>query len=94
VVQLLAEKPAKIFNLRGYGSLAQGKKANLTVVDFKRKFTINASKFHSKAKFSPFDGWEVQGYPMKTFVNGLLVMDEQDIVTKAGSGEIIRGDHA
>ncbi len=94
VVQLLAEKPAKIFNLRGYGSLAQGKKADLTVVDFKRKFTINASKFHSKAKFSPFDGWEVQGCPMKTFVNGLLVMDEQDIVTKAGSGEIIRGDHA
>jgi len=94
VVQLLSEKPAEIFNLRDRGDLAQGRKADLTVVDFNRKFRINASKFHSKAKYSPFDGWEVQGRPAKTFVNGLLIMDEQEIVAKAGSGEVIRGDRA
>ncbi len=94
VVQLLAEKPAELFNIRDRGALAQGRKADLTIVDFKRKFRINASEFHSKAKFSPFDGWEVQGCPMKTFVNGVLVMDEQEILAKAGSGEVIRGDHA
>ena len=92
VVQLLAEKPAEIFNLRDRGCLEQGRKADLVVVDFNRKFRIDASKFHSKAKYSPFDGWEVQGMPVKTFVNGLLVMDEQEIVAKAGSGEIIRRD--
>ena len=94
VIQLLSEKPAEIFNLRDQGSLAQGNKADLVVVDFNRKFRIDASKFHSKAKYSPFDGWEVQGKPVKTFVNGLLVMDEQEIVAKAGSGDIIRGDPA
>jgi hypothetical protein len=31
---------------------------------------------------------------VKTLVNGLLVMDEQEIVAKAGSGSIIRGDRA
>jgi len=94
VVQLLSEKPAEIFNLRDRGGLAQGNKADLVVVDFKQKFRIDASKFHSKARYSPFDGWEVQGKPTKTFVNGVLVMDEQEIVAKAGSGEVIRGDHA
>jgi dihydroorotase (multifunctional complex type) len=94
VVQLLAEKPAEIFNLRDRGCLEQGRKADLVVVDFNRKFRIDASKFHSKAKYSPFDGWEVQGRPVKTFVNGLLIMDEQEIVAKAGSGEIIRGGRA
>jgi len=94
VVQLLSEKPAEIFNLRDRGGLAQGRKADLVVVDFNLKFRINASKFHSKAKYSPFDGWEVQGRPVKTFVNGLLIMDEQEIVAKAGSGSVIRGDHA
>ncbi|KON31718.1 hypothetical protein AC478_02350 [miscellaneous Crenarchaeota group-1 archaeon SG8-32-3] len=74
--------------------MAQGRKADLTVVDFKQKFRIDASRFHSKAKYSPFDGWEVQGRPVKTFVKGLLVMDEQDIVAKAGCGEVIRGDGA
>jgi dihydroorotase (multifunctional complex type) len=94
VVQLLSEKPAEIFNLKDRGSLEQGKKADLTVIDFNRKFKIDASKFHSKAKYSPFDGWEVQGRPVKTFVNGRLIMDEQEIVAKAGSGEIIRRDRA
>jgi dihydroorotase (multifunctional complex type) len=94
VVQLLSEKPAEIFNLKDRSRLEQGKKADLVVVDFNRKFRIDASKFHSKAKYSPFDGWEVQGRPVKTFVNGLLVMDEQEIVAKAGSGDIIRRDRA
>ena len=92
MVQLLSEKPAELFGLRGHGGLAQGNKADLTVVDFKRKFRIDASKFHSKAKFSPFNGWEVQGCPVKTFVNGSLIMDKQEIVAKPGSGEVIRGD--
>jgi dihydroorotase len=94
VVQLLSEKPAEIFNLKDRGGLKHGKKADLAVIDFKRKFKIDASKFHSKAKYSPFDGWEVQGRPVKTFVNGILIMDEQEIVAKPGSGGIIRRDQA
>jgi len=90
-VQLLAEKPAEIYRLNDRGHLEQGKNADLTVVDFNRKFKIDASKFKSKAKYSPYDGWEVQGKPVKTFVNGLLVFDEEgEIVAKAGSGSIVR----
>jgi dihydroorotase len=94
VVQLLSEKPAEIFSLKDRGRLEQGKKADLVAIDFNQKFKIDASKFYSKAKYSPFDGWEVQGRPMKTFVNGVLVMDEQEIVAKAGSGAIIRREPA
>ena len=94
LVHLLSQKPADLFNLKDRGKLMQGRNADLTVIDFKRKFKISASKFYSKAKFSPFDGWKVQGCPIKTFVNGLSVMDEEEIVRKAGSGKIIRGDHA
>jgi len=90
VVQLLAEKPAEIYGLNDRGRLEQGKNADLTLVDFNRKFKIDASKFKSKAKYSPYDGWEVQGKPVKTFVNGLLVFDEEEIVAKAGSGSIVR----
>lgn len=89
-VALLAEKPAEIYGLKDRGRLEQGKNADLTVVDFNRKFKIDASKFKSKAKFSPYDGWEVQGKPVKTYVNGLLVFDEGEIVAKAGSGSIAR----
>ncbi|MEM2099492.1 MAG: dihydroorotase family protein [Candidatus Bathyarchaeia archaeon] len=90
LIRLFSEKPAEIFNLKDCGKLAQGKKADLVVVDLNRKCKIDAAKFHSKAKYSPFEGWEVQGIPVKTFVNGLLVMDEGEIVAKPGSGEILR----
>ncbi len=90
VVQLLAEKPAEIFGLNDRGHLEQGKNADLTVVDFNHKFKIDASKFKSKAKFSPYDGWEVQGKVVKTIVNGHLVFDEGEIVAKGGSGFIFR----
>jgi dihydroorotase len=90
LVRLLAEKPAEIFNLKDRGSLQQGMKADLVAIDLKKRYKIDASKFHSKAKHSPYNGWEVQGKPVKTFVNGHLVMDEQEIVAKPGSGGVIR----
>jgi len=90
VVRLMAEKPAEIFKLKGRGYLKEGNNADLTIVDLNRKYKIEASKFHSKAKYSPFDQWIVEGKPVKTFVNGQLIMDEGEIVAKAGSGEIIR----
>jgi len=92
VVQLLAEKPAEIYGLNDRGHLEQGKTADLTVVDFSRQFKIDASRFKSKAKFSPYDGWDVQGKPVKTIVKGQLVFDEGEIVAKGGSGSIVRRD--
>ncbi|MEM2936942.1 MAG: dihydroorotase family protein [Candidatus Bathyarchaeia archaeon] len=91
VVKLMAENPAKIFNLKGRGSLKEGNKADLVAVDLKKEHRINAPKFHSKAKYSPFNGMQVKGKPLKTFVNGKLVMDNDEIVAEAGSGEIIEG---
>jgi dihydroorotase len=90
VVSLLSEKPARIFKLHNLGYIEQGKNADLSIVDLKKKFKIDSSTFHSKAKYSPYDRWDVQGIPIKTIVNGLLIMDEQNIVAKMGSGSIFR----
>ena len=90
VVRLMAEKPSEIFKLKGRGRIKEGNNADLTVVDLKRKHKIDASKFHSKAKYSPFDRWSVKGKPVRTFVSGKLIMDDEEIIADAGSGEIIR----
>jgi len=90
LVLLFSENPARIFKLHNLGYIKEGKNADFTVIDFKKKFNIDASSFHSKAKYSPYDGWEVQGAPVKTFVNGSLVMDEQRLIAKMGSGTILK----
>jgi len=90
LIRLLSEKPAEIFHLRDRGSLSEGCMADIVVVDINREHKIDASRFHSKAKFSPFDGWKVKGKPVKTFVNGQLVMDEGEIVAMPGTGRILR----
>jgi dihydroorotase len=89
LVRMTSKAPAAIFNLKDRGSLDGGCFADLVVVDTKRKHEIDASKFLSKAKYSPFDGWKVKGKPIKTFVNGQLVMDEGEIVVKPGTGQIV-----
>lgn len=89
-VRLLARRPAEIFGLKRKGILKQNNDADLTVIDLKRKCRIKPSEFHSKAKYSPFEGWKVQGKPVMTFVNGRLVMDNDKIVGEGGSGRIIR----
>ncbi len=91
LLELLCEKPAEIFGLADRGHLEEGRQADLAVVDFNRKFKIDASKFKSKAKFSPFDKWDAQGKPIKTYVGGRLVYDDGEIVAKPGSGSVIRG---
>jgi dihydroorotase len=90
VVKLMAERPAGIYGLKGKGFLKAGSDADFTVIDLNRKHKIDASKFKSKAKYSPFDGWPVVGKPVKTFVGGELVFDEGRIVAKPGCGRIVR----
>lgn len=91
LVRLTAERPAELFCLVGRGLLKEGYSADLAVVNMKQRARIEESRFYSKAKFSPFDGWQVRGMPVKTFVNGSLAMDSGEVVAEAGVGRILRG---
>lgn len=90
LIRATSKRPAEIFHLGDRGSLAEGYWADLVMVDMKREYRIDPSKFYSKAKYSPFDGWRVRGKPTKTFVNGRLVMEDGEIVANPGAGQILR----
>jgi dihydroorotase len=91
IVRLMAENPARVFGLKAKGALKVGNDADLTVIDPNRQYKIDPSKFYSKAKYSPFEGRLVKGKAAKTFAAGHLVMDDGEIVVKAGTGRVLLG---
>ena len=62
--------------LQSSGNASIGKDADLTVIDLKKEGKFNIEEFKTKAEYSPFDGWEYQGLPVMTIVNGKTVMDK------------------
>ncbi|MCL0039511.1 dihydroorotase [Nitrospinaceae bacterium] len=69
VIKKLTSTPADIFNLKA-GSLSLGNEADILIFNPNLKYSIDISKFHSKSKNSPFDGWKVKGKVIHTLVKG------------------------
>jgi len=77
VVRYYSYNPARILNLKGlYGVISKGAYASLTIVDLKAEWKVKAEDFVSKAKYSPFEGWSLQGKPYLTMVRGKIVFHD------------------
>jgi dihydroorotase len=66
--------PAHILNLEG-GEIKEGGVADLTIADLNEKYTIDSTKFYSKGKNTPFNGFEVYGRVCQTIVDGKVKFD-------------------
>ena len=88
-VKLTSANPARVWRLYPQkGIIRVGSDADFTIVDLKAKSKIDPSKFYTKAQWSPFDGFEVQGLPVYTIVRGNVVMDH-GVVDKNPVGKMI-----
>ena len=45
----------------------------MALIDMSLKKKINNGELHTRVNWSPFDGMEVQGWPVRTIVNGQTV---------------------
>ena len=59
------------------GRLTVGGPADVTVIDPARRVQVDPTRFASKARNSPFAGWELRGAPVMTVVGGRVVHDER-----------------
>ena len=82
-VKLVCEKPSKIFNIKNKGYIKEGFDADLTIVDMNMKKTIQNEWIASKCGWTPFDGYEVKGFPVGTIVNGKTMVWEGKLIEKA-----------
>ncbi|WP_079211697.1 dihydroorotase [Brucella pituitosa] len=79
-VDLSSHGPNRIFDMARKGRIAVGYDADLTIVDMKRRETITHEQAGSKAGWTPYHGKTVTGWPVGTFVRGIKVMWEAEIV--------------
>lgn len=71
--ELLSVNPARLLGLHAKGRVAPGADADLTILDLEREATVDRSRFESKGKNTPFDGWRLKGAAVMTIVQGRVV---------------------
>lgn len=55
------------------GAVEHPESVNLVILDTDRSWTVESERFHSKARNTPFGGWQVTGMPLATVIASKLV---------------------
>ncbi len=84
VIHLTSENPSRMFGIRNKGRIKAGYDADLVVVDMDLEKKVDNEKLFTKCGWSPFAGWKLKGWPVKTFVRGRLVYDNGKIIKTKG----------
>lgn len=77
VIKLLSSQPSQIGGFKGRGTLRAGSEADIAVFDPAEKIKVDASRFKSRSRNTPFDGWALKGKMKLTVVGGKIVYDER-----------------
>mgnify|MGYP006137141075 CR=1 FL=1 len=83
LIKLLCENPCKIFGIKNKGFIKEGYDADFTIVDMNKEQVIKNEMIASKCGWTPFNNYKVKGFPVGTVVNGVLVMSDGKILSKA-----------
>ncbi|MEJ0070599.1 MAG: dihydroorotase family protein [Pseudomonadota bacterium] len=91
IAELLTTGPANIFDLAPRkGRIAVGSDADLTLVDLNRERVVKPAELGSYADYSLYENWTLKGWPVRTIVRGVTVMDEGKLVGAPGYGKYLR----
>ncbi len=70
-IRKLSVNPAAILKI-DKGALAAGSDADITIIDPGAAWTVDSSRFKSKSRNTPFNGWKLKGRAALTIVGGRL----------------------
>lgn len=93
LVKVMSENVARIFGLYPRkGRIRVGADADFVVVDLKKKKKLSADEFYTKARkiARVFDGAVVKGLPVATYVKGVEVMSDGNVLGKPGTGKFVK----
>ncbi|WP_029619548.1 dihydropyrimidinase [Pseudorhizobium marinum] len=89
-VELSSTNHAKMYGLYPRkGSIGIGFDADIALWDPNRKETIRQDILHHGSDYTPWEGFEVTGWPVMTIARGTVVMDDGEIVGAKGYGQVL-----
>lgn len=86
LVRLMCSNPAKIFGLTGKGTLAPGTDADFVLFDPDKPQVIESEDNASAADYSIYDGREVVGSVVATYLRGECLVANGELVGESGYG--------
>jgi dihydropyrimidinase len=88
LVKATSRNPARIFGLYPKkGTIMVGSDADLVLVDPSREEKITADLMFSKCGWTLYEGLKMKGVPEKTFVRGVEVFADNEVLGEPGHGE-------
>ena len=89
-VELTSTNPAKMYGLHPQkGSIKIGADADLTIWDPNKINTIKQSDLHHGSDYTPFEGIEIKGWPIQTWLRGQKIYDKNKFLKKNNLGQYI-----
>lgn len=87
VVETVASEPARIFGFDDKGAIAEGKDADIAVVDESVE-EIRAERLHTKVDWTPFEGYEAV-FPRTVLRRGEVVYDRSEDRFADSGGKLV-----
>jgi dihydroorotase len=78
LIEKMSKNPARILGLKI--GLEIGETADITIIDPEISYCIDADRFQSLSRNTPFDGWDVKGRAVLTMVGGKIVFRDEHFV--------------
>jgi dihydropyrimidinase len=72
------------------GSIAIGSDADIAIWDPRRTVKITSAGLHHGADYTPYEGFEVTGWPVTTIMRGEVVVDHGELVGSIGHGAYVK----
>ncbi len=73
MVEVMADAPRRLLGLKG--GLVEGERADMTLVDFEKEFSVCPEEFISLGRATPFEGMRLRGEVVCTIAAGKVVYE-------------------